>query len=88
MTTKGTSVGFQVSSVDNAFVVPVFRDLNLRGTVLVYPRQFRCFSCPVPQPILMIYTVLSTPLASNSRYAILQPTKEACPRLSYPIQSA
>lgn len=38
MTAKGTNVGFQVSSVDHAFMVPAFGDLTPRGTVLVYPR--------------------------------------------------
>lgn len=38
MTTKGNSMGFQVSSVDYVFVVPAF-ELTSRGTMLVYQCQ-------------------------------------------------
>jgi len=36
MTTKGTSMGFQVSSEDRVLVVPVFGSLAPRDTMLIY----------------------------------------------------
>lgn len=38
MNTKGTSMVFEVASVDRILVVPVFGGLTPRGTMLVYPR--------------------------------------------------
>ena len=52
MTTKGSSMGFQVSTVDYVFVVPGFGGLGPRGTVFVYPRQISPFLRPTYQPLL------------------------------------